>query len=83
MQRLLRHDGELATVIGSQVETARRTLDALLAQHLGEASPLRSLLSPEEGNAFIGALRGQVSQALPCRARPSPASSRSTAPTAP
>ena len=64
VQRLLRHDGELATVIGSQVETARRTLDELLAQHLGEASPLRSLLSPEEGNAFIAALRGQVAQAL-------------------
>jgi len=64
VQRLLRHDGELATVIGSQVETARRTLDGLLAQHLGEESPLRALLSPEDGNAFIAALRTQVQQAL-------------------
>jgi hypothetical protein len=51
-------------VIGSQVETARRTLDELLAQHLGEDSPLRTLLSPEDGNAFIAALRTQVQQAL-------------------
>ena len=43
---------------------ARRTLDELLTQHLGEASPLRTLLSPDEGNAFIEALRGQVAQAL-------------------
>jgi hypothetical protein len=64
VQRLLRHDGELATVIGGQVETARRTLDELLAQHLGDASPLRALLSPDDGNAFIAALRSQVQHAL-------------------
>ena len=64
VQRLLRHDGELATVIGGQVETARRALDDLLVRHLGEDSTLRALLSPEEGNAFIEALRGQMSQAL-------------------
>lgn len=64
VQRLLRADGELATVIGAQVDAARGTLDTLLAQHLGEASPLRTLLSPDESNAFIAALRGQVTQAL-------------------
>jgi len=64
VQRLLRQDGELATVIGHQVESARRTLDSMLTAHLGEESDLRRLLSPEEGNAFIEALRGQVSQAL-------------------
>ena len=64
VQRLLRHDGELATVIGSQVDSARRTLDELLARHLGDESPLRTLLSPEEGNTFIAAVRGQVQQAL-------------------
>ena len=64
VQRLLRHDGELASVIGSQVDSARRTLDELLARHLGDESPLRALLSPEEGNTFIAAVRGQVHQAL-------------------
>ena len=64
IQRLLRHDGELATVIGGQVETARRTLDEMLAKHLGDDSALQALLSPEEGNEFIAAVRGQVSQAL-------------------
>ena len=64
VQRLLRHDGELATVIGAQVDAARRSLDELLAQHLGESSPLRTLLSPDESNAFLGALRGQLVQAL-------------------
>lgn len=64
VQRLLRHDGDLASVIGGQVETARRTLDDLLVKHLGEDSALQALLSPEEGNAFIEAIRGQMAQAL-------------------
>ena len=64
IQRLLKQDGELATVIGSQVESARRTLDELLVKHLGDDSALQTLLSPEEGNEFIAAVRGQVSQAL-------------------
>ena len=64
VQRLLKHDGDLATVIGSQVDTARRTLDEVLAKHLGDDSALHSLLSPEEGNAFIEAIRGQMSTAL-------------------
>ncbi len=64
IQRLLRQDGELATVIGGQVETARKTLDDLLMKHLGEDSTLHSLLSPQEGNEFMAALKGQVSQAL-------------------
>jgi hypothetical protein len=64
VQRLLRHDGELAGVIAAQVDAGRRTLESLFVQHLGEASPLRTLLAPDEANAFIGALRGQVAQAL-------------------
>ena len=64
IQRLLRQDGELATVIGGQVESARRTLDELLVKHLGDDSALQTLLSPEDGNEFIAAVRGQVSQAL-------------------
>ncbi len=68
VQRLLHADGELATVIGRQVDAAQRSLDALLTQHLGEDSALRSLLSPEEGNAFIVALRSQVGQALQVQA---------------
>jgi len=64
VQRLLRQDGELATVIGTQVESARRSLDELLVSHLGEDSALHQLLSPQEGNAFIEALRQQVSEAL-------------------
>jgi hypothetical protein len=64
VQRLLRHDGELATVIAGQVEAARSSLDGLLEHHLGADSPLRTLLSPDDGNAFIEALRAQVAQAL-------------------
>ncbi|WP_418316227.1 hypothetical protein [Piscinibacter sakaiensis] len=64
IQRLLRQDGELAAVIATQVDSARRTLDEMLTSHLGDDSALQSLLSPEEGNEFIAALRGQMTQAL-------------------
>ena len=55
-------------MIARQVEAAQRSLDQLLTQHLGEDSALRSLLSPEEGNAFIVAVRSQVGQALQVQA---------------
>lgn len=64
LQRLLRNDGELATVIGQQVDTARRGLDDVLTRHLGQDSALQALLSPDKSNAFIETLRTQVQQAL-------------------
>ena len=64
MQRLLHQDGELAGVISRQVDAARRTLDELLAQHLGERQPAANLLNPDEGNAFLDAMRAQTAQAL-------------------
>jgi hypothetical protein len=64
VQRLVRQDGELSSLIATQVESARRTFDALFSQHLGEESELRRLLSPEEGNELLEAMRGQVETAL-------------------
>src|SRR5262245_13752929 len=60
VQRLLRADGELAGLIQGQVESGRRTLEALFQQQFGEGSALQALLSPEQNNEFIAALRGQV-----------------------
>lgn len=62
--RLLRQDGELATLIARQVETARQSLDTVFEQHMGEESELRRLLSPEQGNQLLQALHAQVTQAL-------------------
>lgn len=64
VQRLLHKDGELAGLIGGQVDAARRSLDTLFQQHLGEESELRRLLSPEQGNEFMAALHAQLTQAL-------------------
>lgn len=64
LQRLLRNDGELATLVQAQVHAARSSLDELFQAHLGDSSPLRTLLSPNEGNAFIEALRGRVDESL-------------------
>ena len=70
VQRLLCADGELATVIARQVDAAQRSLDRLLTQHLGEDSALRSLLSPEEGNAFIVAHNSCGVRLQPCSSSP-------------
>lgn len=64
LQRLLRNDGELATLVQAQVHAARESLDELFQAHVGESSPLRALLSPGEGNAFIDALRTRVDESL-------------------
>ena len=64
VQRLLRQDGELASLIGGQVAAARQSLDTLFQQHLGDDSELRRLLSPEQGNEFLGALQAQMTVAL-------------------
>lgn len=64
VHRLLHKDGELAGLIGGQVDAARRSLDTLFQQHLGEDSDLRRLLSPEQGNEFMAALHAQMTLAL-------------------
>ena len=64
VQRLVRHDGDLANVVGQQVEAARRAFDGLFDQHLGEQSELQRLLSADHDNAFPQALREQVNGAL-------------------
>jgi hypothetical protein len=51
----LRHDGELAMVIGGQVDAARRTLHELLAQHLGRREPAAYAAQPGGGIPSSGA----------------------------
>lgn len=67
--RLLRNDGELATLVQSQVVAARASFDELFQVHLGEASPIRALLSPQEGNVFIEAVRTQMTDSLQVQER--------------
>ncbi len=69
LQRLLRNDGELATVVQGQVQAARSSLEELFTTHLGENSAIYALLTPDEGNAFMGALRGQMSESLQAQER--------------
>lgn len=62
--RLLRNDGELASLVQAQVTAARGTLNEVFEAHLGESSPIRTLLSLDEGNAFIETVRLQVTDSL-------------------
>jgi hypothetical protein len=69
LQRLLRNDGELATVVQTQVQGARASLEELFTIHLGKDSAIHALLSPDEGNAFMEALRAQVTESLQAQER--------------
>lgn len=64
LARLLRNDGELASLVQAQVAAARSSFDELFQAHLGETSPIRALLSPQEGNVFIEAVRTQMTDSL-------------------
>jgi len=64
VDRLVKSDGELAGVMKAQVEQAQRLLAETLDQFVGKNSHLLSLLSPDESNQFIGALRDAVAGLL-------------------
>jgi hypothetical protein len=64
VERLVRDDGELAAVMRGQIELAQRSLGQTLEQFVGEDSPLLTLLTPDESNQFICAMRGSVDTVL-------------------
>jgi len=64
VNRLVRADGELATVMQSQLASAQSMLETALLRHLGEESKLLSLLTPDESNQLLAAIKGSVDQTL-------------------
>lgn len=64
VERLVKQDGELERLMRAQTQQAAQTITDTLAKHVGEASPLMELLSPDESNKFLAALKGNVEQTL-------------------
>src|SRR5262245_33814433 len=62
--RLVAEDGELAGVIQRKVSDASRGIDEILATHLGENSPLLSMLAPGEGNQLVASIRASIDNTL-------------------
>jgi hypothetical protein len=64
VERLVKQDGDLERVMRAQTQLVAQSLAETLTRHVGEASPLMTLLAPDDSNRFIAALRGNVEQTL-------------------
>jgi len=67
VQRLLKKDGELETLLSRKVTAADSEMCQALAMLVGRDSPLVRLLSPGESNEFLMALHVAVSAELECQ----------------
>jgi hypothetical protein len=64
VNRLVRDDGELATVVRRQVTEAQTTLSKVFEQFVGENSELLRMLDPAGDNKLLVALRGTLDAAV-------------------
>jgi len=64
VDRLLKKDGELETLLGRTLTGDQSDLQRVLTSLVGTDSPLFRLLSPEESNGLLSALREAVNQEL-------------------
>lgn len=60
VERLVRDGGDLESVMRSQTEVAKTTLQNSLEIYLGADSPIARLLTPNESNTLLTALHGTV-----------------------
>jgi hypothetical protein len=67
VQRLLKKDGELETLLSRKVTAADSEMCRALGTLVGKDSPLVRLLSPGESNEFLRALHAAVSKELECQ----------------
>lgn len=64
VRRLVHDDGELATVIRSQVAGSDSALARTLAQHVGEGSALLRTLDPSNSDGLVAGINRLVDEAL-------------------
>ena len=64
LERLLKRDGELETILARHVGEDGSTLAQTLARHVGETSPLLKLLSPDQADGVIAALTETIQKAM-------------------
>lgn len=64
IERLIRKDGELEAVLRRQVGAQDSELCKTLAAHFGHESPIVKMLSPQESNGVLAALRQTLEEQL-------------------
>ncbi len=64
LDRLVRKDGELATMLSGHLDGDSCTLTRTLVKHIGEHSPLLQVLSPEKKDGLLAKLERCLNDAL-------------------
>jgi hypothetical protein len=64
VNRLIRKDGDLEDLLRRQIGSEGSELAKTLAAHFGEGSPLRKLLTPDESQGLLKALRDTFDEQL-------------------
>lgn len=64
LERLLKRDGELESLLGRHLNGDGSTLARTLALHIGEQSPLLRILSPKQSDGILKALTDVLTQSL-------------------
>jgi hypothetical protein len=62
VDRLVKHDGELERVMRAQMDAAAFTLKQSLENQVGPGSSFAQLLTPDESNALVAAIRKNVDE---------------------
>jgi hypothetical protein len=62
LERLVKADGELATVVKMQVTSAEQSLSKVFEQFIGENSQLLKVLDPSGDNQLVATLRGTLDE---------------------
>src|SRR5262249_30252575 len=64
IERLVRRDGELETLLARYLNSDSSTLVQTLEKHIGSNSPLLQMLSPDQRKGIIAALQETVNSVL-------------------
>jgi len=64
LERLVKKDGELANLLGANLDGESSKLARTLSQHIGEQSPLMRMLSPDQKSGLLATLGDCVQKAL-------------------
>lgn len=64
MERLVKDDGEIATLVQRQVAAAQTNLAKTLDELVGPDSSFLKMLSPDQSNAFMQAVKGMMDDVL-------------------
>jgi len=64
IDRLIRRDGELETILGKHLQGEKSSLASTLEEHVGNNSPLLQMLSPDQQKGILAAMKESMDLVL-------------------